>query len=521
MKQRLLRGLFVVLSVFVLVGNSWSQNIELPHAYFNGLMMTYLDNPTGDDLIFVSTKINSVFYSYGGSSTSDVIVGKDVVITGAVRNCPTTPCTTFFDATLKITDGSVDYFSATLRDIEFVTDGVQWFLNPGLDVNQEETLNLVNISLIPNGSAYIQDLLDVLDSQTQAGMQMRLFNIVGDLTGNSVNVILEGLIDGVHAPTNNAPIADAGENFTITSDAVAFTTVQGSATDADDGDLLLCRWMEGLIVEQDWTPVGANGECPLDLSTFSSAVGTYTLTLEVDDGNVDVPSSDSMILTIDNSAPHAAPGGGGVYEIGTDVILTGDVSDFDGDLLDYEWLEGVTVLCSGDIMATAGGDPVILPDCVVPAGLGLGMHTITLTADDGLNLPDSNDITVEIVDTTVPTLAPVANRYLLWPPNHIMIDIVIDANASDNSGLPLTLSASVTSNEPEDGLGDGDTGPDWTEVVIDQTTGVINLQLRRERSGSGVGRTYTIVISATDSSGNISMTELDIIVPHDMRGKKK
>ena len=148
------------------------------------------------------------------------------------------------------------------------------------------------------------------------------------------------------------------------------------------------------------------------------------------------------------------------------------------------------------------------------------MHTITLTADDGLNLPDSNDTIVEIVDTTVPTLAPVASQYLLWPPNHVMVSIVIEANASDNSGLPVTLSAAVTSNEPEDGLGDGDTGPDWTEVVIDQNTGTIYLELRRERSGSGEGRTYTIVITATDSSDNISMTEVDIRVPHDMRGKK-
>jgi hypothetical protein len=512
-KKQLLVGLFVVMSLFVFVGNGWSI-IELPHAYFNGLVMTYTDNPAGDDLIFVQTKINSVFYSYGGSSTSDVVVGKDVVITGAVRDCPTSPCTTFLDATLTITDGSVDYFTATLRDIEFTTDGAQWFLNPGLDVNQEETLNLIDIVLIPNGSAYIEDLQNTLGSQTIAGMQMRLFNIFGDLTGNSANIILEGLIDGVSAPSNNAPIADAGDNVAISSELVSTTTILGTATDAD-GDLLQCIWTSEGNVLLD--APAENGDCPLDLNTLSIGVGTYTLVLEVDDGQA--TSSDEMILEIDNSAPHAAPGGGGVYEIGTDVILTGDVSDFDGDLLHYEWLEGATVLCSGDITATAGGDPVILPDCEV-RGLGLGMHTITLTADDGLNLADSNDTSVEIVDTTVPTIAPVASQYLLWPPNHVMVEIVIEANASDNSGLPVTLSAAVTSNEPEDGLGDGDTGPDWTEVVIDQNTGTIYLELRRERSGSGEGRTYTIVITATDSSDNISMTEVDIRVPHDMRGKK-
>jgi hypothetical protein len=242
------------------------------------------------------------------------------------------------------------------------------------------------------------------------------------------------------------------------------------------------------------------------------------LTLEADDGTE--KSEDQMILTIDNSAPHAAPGGGGVFEINTDIILVGDVSDYDGDLLHYEWAEGADVLCSGDIQSIVEGFPVMLPDCFL-SGLSLGVHTISLTVDDGINLPDSNDVTVEVVDTTVPTLAPLASDYLLWPPNHIMIDIVIEANASDNSGLPVTLTAMVTSNEPEDGLGDGDTGPDWTIPVIDQSTGTIDLQLRRERSGTGNGRTYTVTITATDSSGNYSSTMVDIGVPHDMRNKNK
>ena len=68
-----------------------------------------------------------------------------------------------------------------------------------------------------------------------------------------------------------------------------------------------------------------------------------------------------------------------------------------------------------------------------------------------------------------------------------MVDIVIEVNASDNSGGPITLSASVSSNEPQDGLGDGDTGPDWTEPAVDQEMGTITLQLRAERSGSGEG----------------------------------
>ena len=518
-KQGLILSVFVALSVFILADHGWSQTSELPHAFFNGLMVTYLDNPAGDDLIFVSTKINSVFYSNGSSSTTDIIVGKSVSIVGAQRNCPpATLCTTFTDAILSIKDGTVTYFSATLTDITFTTDGNQWFLNPGLDVDNTETLNLSNIQLNPNGSAYIQDLATALGSKTLAGMQMRLKKIVGNITGNSTNVILEGLIDGVQG--NTPPVVNAGDNIAIFGEEIVTTTTigQGTATDAD-GDALECRWMwlEGGNTLREWTPV-INGGCPLSLNTLSFGTGTYTLTLEVRDGHTTV--SDDMLLTIDNSAPHGYPGGGGSLEINTNVKLTGDVSDFDGDELHYKWLEGSNVLCSGDVPTIEGGDAVEIPvECAV-SGLSLGTHIFTLQVDDGVNLPDSKDIIVEIFDNTVPTIAPLASNYLLWPPNHIMVNIVIEANATDNSGLPVTLSAMVTSNEPEDGLGDGDTGPDWTIPVIDQNTGTIYLQLRRERSGRGNGRVYTVTIIATDGSGNSSATAVNIGVPHDMSKKK-
>lgn len=77
----------------------------------------------------------------------------------------------------------------------------------------------------------------------------------------------------------------------------------------------------------------------------------------------------------------------------------------------------------------------------------------------------------------------------------------------------------MTSNEPQDGLGDGDVSPDWTNPVVDQARGVITLQLRAERSGTGKGRIYTIQITARDASGNSSQSSVQIIVPHD-QGKK-
>ena len=122
--------------------------------------------------------------------------------------------------------------------------------------------------------------------------------------------------DMVLTINNTPPVANAGENITIASDLIAATTIQGIAADFD-GNALSCRWMEGTTVLPN-TPVGPNGECPLSLSALTLDRGTHTMTLEVNDGQA--TSSNTMILTINNSAPHAAPGGAGIYEINTPVI---------------------------------------------------------------------------------------------------------------------------------------------------------------------------------------------------------
>lgn len=511
--------LWVLLTIFLFTGNVWA-TIELPHAFFNGLMITYQDNPAGDDLVFMYTKINAVYYSDGTASTSDLIVGKDVMIQGAKRDCPDTACTSFTDATLSISGGGITYFTATLSDITFTTDGAQWFLNPALDVNNAETLNMSNIELYPNGSAYIQNLMDTLGTKDIAGMQMRLFNLVGLLTGNSTNVILEGLLDGVQATTNTPPVADAGENINISSVTVAETIITGTATDSDLGDVLTCSWSYYDEINNVIVPLSESStDCSFDLGTLEFGIGTYTLTLEVSDGTD--TSSDSMFLSIENTAPNAGAGGGGIYEISDDVVLTGDVSDYDGDTVSYRWLEGDTLLCSGNVNTIIEGDPVIIPqDCVV-SGMGLGVHEIILEVSDGINNPVNSEIvSVAVVDTTVPKIAPVASNYLLWPPNHVMIDVAVAANATDNSGIPVTLSVSVMSNEPQDGLDDDDIGPDIEGVTVDQAAGLIYLQLRRERAGTGDGRIYTISIIATDSSDNSSAAKVEIKVPHDMSRKK-
>jgi hypothetical protein len=186
--------------------------------------------------------------------------------------------------------------------------------------------------------------------------------------------------------------------------------------------------------------------------------------------------------------------------------IQGTATDPDHDALSYRWFEGATALTDSLAAGSNGECPLNV------STLSLGEHTLTLKVGDGFfEVQDS--MTLHIVDDEAPDLAPVADVTVLWPPKHQMVRVNITANATDNSGGSVTLAVGITSNEPVNGLGDGDTAPDWEVVSINQSTGAIVLRLRAERSGSGVGRVYTVTITATDTVGNTGQAQVMFLVP--------
>lgn len=113
-------------------------------------------------------------------------------------------------------------------------------------------------------------------------------------------------------------------------------------------------------------------------------------------------------------------------------------------------------------------------------------------------------------DVLVPSISSVsASPNVLWSPNHKMVPIGVTVAASDNCTAVTTHIVGVTSNEPVNGLGDGNTDPDWV------VTGPLTLFLRSERSGTGTGRIYTITVEASDVAGNKSTALTTVLVPHD------
>jgi hypothetical protein len=184
--------------------------------------------------------------------------------------------------------------------------------------------------------------------------------------------------------------------------------------------------------------------------------------------------------------------------VGTSVTLTSaGSSDSDGLIRLYEWFEG------GRLIATGPGPTV---------NLALGTHTILLRTTDDDGGTNDDVVIVTIRDTRAPTVSMVINRTTLWPPNHTMHVVSRGISASDVCDPSPIVRVTVTSDEPENGLGDGDTAPDWS---VQQTApSVFDVSVRAERSGLGDGRVYTVAAVGTDGSGNSATAGGTVIVPH-------
>lgn len=144
---------------------------------------------------------------------------------------------------------------------------------------------------------------------------------------------------------------------------------------------------------------------------------------------------------------------------------------------------------------------------------------LTTTANasyvDMANVPGtaSGSADTQVLDITPPKLTVALSPSSMWPPNHKMKDITATIVATDECDPhPQVRLLSVASNEPDNGLGDGDTANDISGV----TTGSDDrsFQLRAERSGNGNGRIYTATYEARDASGNTTVRTATVTVAH-------
>src|SRR2546423_10967210 len=112
--------------------------------------------------------------------------------------------------------------------------------------------------------------------------------------------------------------------------------------------------------------------------------------------------------------------------------------------------------CSGVVITSTPASGSMFP---------VGTTTISSTAKIGNTVIANCSFTVTVRDMENPVISNVsASPNTLWPPNHKMVPVTVNYNVTDNCPGPLACHLNVSSNEPVNSTGDGNTEPDWSII---------------------------------------------------------
>ncbi len=194
----------------------------------------------------------------------------------------------------------------------------------------------------------------------------------------------------------------------------------------------------------------------------------------------------------------------------TATISAGSTLKVAGVQVSFEIISGPNTGKTGTAITDSNGQATFT--YTATQGLaGLGKDKIQACFTDDLGVETCATAEKIWQDTTPPVVTVSVTPDVLWPPNHKYRNVEVTLVATDAvDPHPNVELVSVTSDEADEGLGDGDTKND---IVIQ---GDFNFKLRAERSGLGEGRTYTITYKVTDASGNSTTAKVTVFVPHDM-----
>jgi len=221
------------------------------------------------------------------------------------------------------------------------------------------------------------------------------------------------------------------------------------------------------------------------------------------------PYSDVAVARLENDAvfpPSITCSSPVTVNCGESATVAASVSDPSGLPLTVVWdVNGVPVQ-TNSLPGAGGGTNFVIS---FTGAFPMGTNAVTLTVTDSQTNTDSCSTSVVGVDVTPPVFSwSIIGPSVLWPPNHRLVEIYVNAGVTDNcDDSPTWKIVQVSSNESSNG-----SETDW---VI---TGDHTLQLRAERSG-GNERIYSVTIQAFDSSGNFSApSTFSVVVPETGKG---
>jgi VCBS repeat-containing protein len=304
--------------------------------------------------------------------------------------------------------------------------------------------------------------------------------------------------------TNVEDAPDAiNDSPTIAEDSGA-NTINVRANDVDvDGDSLT---VTAVTQGTHGTVAIINGGADVSYTPAANYFGSDSFTYTVNDGHGGNDTATvNMTITNVNDAPVAT---GDSYVTNSNTTLNvaapgvlGNDSDIDGPSLTAQLVSSVS---HGSLVLHLDGSFSYTPSLDFE-----GTDSFTYHAYDGAAYSNTVTVTITVNDTVAPVLTTSVAVSLISSTNSNMVNVGLTASATDNSGEPVTIQVAVFGDED-------DQTPTVHDIVFSpdaKDIAPVTLRLRGERVEDNDGRVYLIVITATDTSGNISRNYETVVVP--------
>jgi sugar lactone lactonase YvrE len=330
-----------------------------------------------------------------------------------------------------------------------------------------------------------------------------LIRVIASDGVNTDSAVSDPFILRPHPPRVHIVAPSDGASFLVNSQIVG----KGGARDSEDGTLP----DEALLwsVDNQFQSVGQ--ETALD----GLQPGVHVIALTAVDSDGETATTRVTITVVDDRPVAAADS----YRTPENTTLSVAMPGVLGNDLGPEGSSLSAVLVSG----VSNGTVWLEPDgsfSYSPYARFTGIDSFTYKANNGI--ADSNVVTVNLTVGIVSNeaLSTVALPPLisglpsgscgLWPPNHKLVQVAT-VTATDQLGLAF-FNVTGSSNEPS--------VPNDPDIVITGAgLGPRVVKLKSERLGTGTGRIYTLMVTATNLAGVTSTATSTCTVPHD-QGKK-
>jgi hypothetical protein len=240
--------------------------------------------------------------------------------------------------------------------------------------------------------------------------------IAADSAGNSyVADTSNDRVQKFGPATASPPVANAGTDQTVEcAGTTTSVTLNGSASTPGSGTINSYAWSEGV------TPLGTGSPLSVSLPT-----GSHTITLTVTDTGGGSDTDDVVINIVDTTAPVINVVGANPMTVECHTSFTDPGAT-------------ATDACAGSLTVNASGTV----DANTP-----GPYTIHYTTSDGFNSASATR-TINVVDTTPPSISCPADIVVALPPNSTATSLVVNypaVTASDSCSSSVTVASSPVS----------------------------------------------------------------------------